>query len=177
MHDQPRRNRHTFEHDYPTKEAAQRARDDAEYQRALIAYRFWYPTVSIEGFFNGNRQIGIQDNQALALGSCTPHWVAFTGNADTPYALGALDLKVVVEIPSGPFVSVIDDHDQRWVVDMGLPGPDKAKGGNYLILPPEYKGEPPASYHVARSSTFKVFFVLRVIPQPILAKTPRDHRL
>ena len=64
-----------FERGFPTKDTAQRAQDDADYQRALIAYRFWYPTVSLEGFFNGLRQIGIADNQSLAIGSVTPRWV------------------------------------------------------------------------------------------------------
>jgi len=161
-------NPHTFEGGYPTKDTTQRARDDMDYQRAIVAYHFWYPTVSLEGFFNGNRQIGIADNQALPLAQCTPHWVAFTGNSDTPYAVGVLDVKdapMVIELPAGPFVSLVDDHHQRWVIDMGIPGPDAGKGGKYIVLPPDYKGEPPAGYHAARSSTFKNFWVLRSIPQ------------
>jgi len=161
-------NPYTFEGGYPTKDTTQRARDDMDYQRAIVAYHFWYPTVSLEGFFNGNRQIGIADNQALPLAQCTPHWVAFTGNSDTPYAVGVLDVKdapMVIELPAGPFVSLVDDHHQRWVIDMGIPGPDAGKGGKYIVLPPDYKGEPPAGYHAARSSTFKNFWVLRSIPQ------------
>jgi hypothetical protein len=42
-----------FEHSYPTSEAAQRARDDSDFQRAIVAYRFWYPTISCEGIFHG----------------------------------------------------------------------------------------------------------------------------
>lgn len=159
---------YVFEGGYPTKDTTQRARDDMDYQLAIVAYHFWYPTVSIEGFFNGNRQIGIADNQALPLAQCTPHWVAFTGNSDTPYACGVLDVKnspMVIELPAGPFVSLVDDHHQRWVVDMGIPGPDAGKGGKYVILPPDYKGEPPAGHHAARSSTFKNLWVLRSIPQ------------
>src|SRR5262249_3399564 len=47
---------------FPPPDAAQKARDDADYQRAITAYRFWYPTVSCEGIFNGNRELGINDN-------------------------------------------------------------------------------------------------------------------
>src|SRR5258705_10649040 len=72
---------------------------------------------------------------------------------------------MVVELPAGPFVSLVNDHHQRWVVDMGIPGPDAGKGGKYLILPPDYKGQPPAGYTVARSSTYKNLWVLRSIPQ------------
>jgi hypothetical protein len=132
-----------FEGGYPTKETTQRARDEADYQRAVVAYHFWYPTVSLEGFFEGNRKAGIKDNQALPLAQLTPSWVAFTGNSDTPYAVGVLDVKdgpMVIELPADPFVSLVNDHHQRWVVDMGIPGPDAGKGGKYLILPPDYKG-------------------------------------
>src|SRR5262249_30664524 len=69
-----------FERGYPTEETTQRTRDDAGYQRALVAYHFWYPTVSVEGIFYGTRQVGIQDNQAFAFGSCSPGWVTFTAN-------------------------------------------------------------------------------------------------
>jgi hypothetical protein len=35
-----------FKDGYSTDSAAQTAQDDADYQRAVTAYRFWYPTVS-----------------------------------------------------------------------------------------------------------------------------------
>jgi hypothetical protein len=69
------------------------------------------------------------------------------------------------QLPAGPFVSLVNDHHQRWVVDMGIPGPDAGKGGKYLLLPPDYNGEPPAGYTVARSATYKNLWVLRSIPQ------------
>ena len=49
---------------YPTPEASAKARDDADFQRAMVAYRFWYPTVSMEGIFQGNRNAGIEDGKA-----------------------------------------------------------------------------------------------------------------
>src|SRR6201996_9550868 len=53
---------YAFLQGYPTADAAQKANDDADFGRAVQAYRFWYPTVSNEGIFQGNRKIGIQDN-------------------------------------------------------------------------------------------------------------------
>ena len=46
---------YVFEQGFPGPGTSQRARDDADFQRAMIAYRFWYPTVSVEGIFNGKR--------------------------------------------------------------------------------------------------------------------------
>src|ERR1700722_3961972 len=74
-----------FDLGYPTAETTQRARDDADMQRAIIAYRFWYPTVSVEGIFNGNREIGIKDGEAMGVAATGPRQVGFTLNSDTPY--------------------------------------------------------------------------------------------
>jgi len=35
----------------------------------------------------------------------------------------------------------VNDAYFRFVVDMGAPGPDRGKGGKYLILPPDYEGD------------------------------------
>jgi hypothetical protein len=60
-----------------------------------------------------------------------PRHVGFTLNSDTPYAGGILDLResgpMVVELPPGPLVGLADDHHQRWITDMGLPGTDAGK--------------------------------------------------
>ena len=41
----------------------------------------------------------------------------------------------------------------RWVIDFGLPGPDRGKGGKYLILPPGYDGPvPQGGFFVARAA-------------------------
>ena len=68
-----------------------------------------------------------------------------TGNTDTVYASGILDLKkdgpTIVEIPPGSGPGTVNDAFFRFVTDMGAVGPDKGKGGIYLILPPDYKGD------------------------------------
>jgi len=158
---------YAFERGYPTPQATQQARDDADFQRAVVAYRFWYPTVSVEGIFNGNRSQGIADGQAWGIAAAGPRMVALTLNSDTPYGSGVLDLNagpMVVELPAGPYIGLVDDHHQGWVVDMGLPGADQGKGGKYLILPPGYNGEVPAGYHVAQSKSMKNLMAVRALP-------------
>jgi hypothetical protein len=152
---------------FPTPDAAKKARDDADFQRAVTAYRFWYPTVSCEGIFNGNREKGYKDNETLIILSAGPRQVAFTANSDTPYGAGALDLKAgpyVIELPAGPLIGLVDDHHQGWIMDMGIPGPDAGKGGKYLIFPPDYKGEVPKGYFVGRSLSYKVLVAVRALP-------------
>jgi hypothetical protein len=158
---------YSFERGYPTGDAAQRARDDADFQRAVTAYRFWYPAVSVEGIFNGNRVAGIADNKGMGIAAAGPRQVGFTLNSDTPYGSATLDLSsgpMVIDLPPGPYIGLVDDHYQGWVLDMGIPGPDAGKGGKYLLLPPGYRGAIPASYHVGHSLSNKVLVAVRALP-------------
>jgi hypothetical protein len=91
-----------FERGFPTDEGARRVRRETLFQRAVTAYRFWYPTVSVEGIFNGNREIGITDNESIGIASTGPRQVGFTLNSDTPYGAGGIGLargSGVVELP------------------------------------------------------------------------------
>jgi hypothetical protein len=158
---------YAFTHGYPSDAAARQARDDADFQRAVTAYRFWYPAVSVEGIFNGNRVAGIGDNEAIGIAAAGPRMIGFTLNSDTPYGSGTLDLSkgpMVVELPPGPYIGLVDDHYQGWVLDLGLPGPDAGKGGKHLVLPPGYDGAIPDGYLVGRSLSNKVLVAVRALP-------------
>lgn len=47
----------------------------------------------------------------------------------------------MVEIPAGADPGTVNDAYFRFVIDMRAPGPDKGKGGKYLILPPDFEGD------------------------------------
>lgn len=156
-----------FRGGFPAPEAVEAARADADFQRAVTAYRFWYPTVSCEALFHGNRAAGFADGEGMPILAAGPRHVGFTLNSDTPYGGGVLDLTagpVVVDLPPGPYIALADDHHQRFILDMGLPGPDAGKGGKHLILPPGYAGDVPAGYYVGRSASYKVLLAVRSMP-------------
>jgi hypothetical protein len=157
-----------FRNGYPTPETARRVQDEQDYQRAVQAYRFFYPTVSMEGTFQGTRDAGAEDNKGAIILAGGPRHVLFTGNSDTPYMGAVLNLKqsgpMVIELPAGSYLGVINDHHFRYVHDVGIPGPDAGKGGKHLILPPDYKGEVPAGYFAARSNTNLVYLAARALP-------------
>jgi hypothetical protein len=156
-----------FVNNYPTSETAERLRDETDLQRAAVAYRFWYPTVSMQGIFEGNRSSGIADGKAWAITAASPRQIGFTLNSDTPYGAGILDLSngpIVIELPPGPFIGLVNDHHQGWVLDMGLTGPDAGKGGKHLILPPDYTGEIPNGYHVGLSRSLQNLIAVRSLP-------------
>ena len=49
---------------------------------------------------------------------------------------------------------VVDDFWFRYVADMGIAGPDKGRGWQYLYFPPGYEGERPDDYFVYRCPTY-----------------------
>ena len=80
------------------------------------------------------------------------------------YAVGFLDLAkdgpTVIDLPPG-MLGVLDDMAFRYMSDLGVAGPDKGKGGKFLILPPDYKGEVPSGYFVVPSKTNGVWVFTR----------------
>ena len=160
---------------YPSPEEVQRAYDDADLNRAIQTYRFFYPTVSFVATWKGNIKNGVVPNKAFALLEGRPDQLVFTPNSDTPYAGLAVDLSIgpiVIEVPPGPIMAAANDLNQRWVMDLGLPGPDKGKGGKHLLLPPGYKGDIPSGYYTATATTNRVLILLRALPLP--GKTPNE---
>jgi hypothetical protein len=156
-----------FKGGYPTPETIQKAYDDADLARAIQVYKFFYPTVSFEATWRGNLKEGAVANEIFALLEGTPRQLVFTPNSDTPYAGLPLDLNkgpMVVEIPPGPIMAAANDLNQRYVMDLGLPGPDAGKGGRHLIVGPEYNGPIPEGYYAARATTNRVLVLLRAIP-------------
>jgi hypothetical protein len=49
--------------------------------------------------------------------------------------------------------------------DVGPEGEDQGKGGKYLLLPPDFKGGPPAGYIVVRPQTYNGYALFRAIPK------------
>jgi hypothetical protein len=91
-----------------------------------------------------------------------------TPNTTTPYVHTELDVKngpVVIEIGS-PVIAVIDDAYFKYVGDVGMGGPDKGKGGKYLLVGADYKGDIPEGYFVLRTNTYRHWMVTRPYQMP-----------
>jgi hypothetical protein len=156
-----------FEGGFPTPETIRQAYDDADLNRAIQMYRFFFPTVSGRAIFQGNAALGIVENKVLGTLDAQPRHVGLTLNSDTPYAPMLLDLRngpMVIELPPGPLICIAMDMNQRWILDMGLPGPDAGRGGKHLILPPDHDVEVPNGYNVGHSTTLDVIAGIRSLP-------------
>jgi hypothetical protein len=113
----------------------------------------------------------MKDNEIIAYSKpATPSLEALTANNNTPYIVAMTDLRtgpVVLELPpatdKASLYGQIVDAWQVTVADVGPAGEDKGKGGKYLVLPADYKGEVPTGYIPVRTSTSNYFMGLRSI--------------
>ena len=147
----------------PTEDTAKFVFDNLDFLRGIEVFLNMMPAASVEAIRRGSISLGaIKSNQATIydhLADSNP--LLLTANTDTVYAFSILDLETdgptVVEVPPGSGPGTVNDAFFRFVVDMGIPGPDRGKGGKYLIVPPDYNGELPkdvkdgGDYHIARS--------------------------
>jgi hypothetical protein len=126
-----------------------------DFQRAVQAYLWGYPAVSFESIrLTLKRDLGIDFNDVgIADNFVHTESVWLTANDTTIYGVVNIDVArgpVVIEIPPGAIVGLLDDFWQRSLADVGLPGPDAGNGGTFLLLPPGY--EVPSGYYELRAT-------------------------
>ncbi len=130
----------------PTDATVEKVYDNLDYLRGIDVFLNFIPACNIEGMRRGTESLGVSGyNQVMLMDKLMDSTSLFlTGNTDTVYASSFFDLSktgpLVVEIPAGAGPGTVNDAFFRFVVDMGAPGPDRKKGGTYIILPPDYEG-------------------------------------
>jgi hypothetical protein len=150
----------------PYPETAEKVYDYIDTMRGVDAFLKGMQGASLHGIITGLRGIGaVEAHQVVIfeqLGDSKPLYL--TLNTSTLYVMPTLDLKrdgpTVVEMPAG-MLGALDDTWFRYVEDFGPAGPDKGKGGKYLVLPPGYEGEVPDGYFVIRPRTYDNWILLR----------------
>ncbi len=167
-----------FQDGLPSKATLDKVYDHLDYTHALRAFSDTLQGVSIHAIRKGLQDVGVKDNEVIVFSELMDAKSLFlTANADTIYVIGGLDLTkgpMVIEVPP-EVLGTVQDAWFRWVIDMGLPGPDRGQGGKYLIVPPGYEGTLPegGGFNVAHSKTnHGVWFVRAFIdngndPKPV----------
>jgi len=163
---------------YVAKGNAPTLLDELFFQRAVQTYLWALPALNMYGMKEGSEKVFGSGYNVLPIFKqrLNAKTLITTPNSDVIYALGYVDLKetgpLVIEVPPG-LQGILDDFWQRpirsvgvidgreWAGDVGLPGPDRGKGGNYLVLPPDYKGETPKGYFTYRCGTYGLFVFWR----------------
>ncbi len=142
----------------PTDKTVEAAYDYLDRSRAVNVFMNSIPMLSMYMLRDGQAKAGCKAVNEICIWDSLmdSKTILLTGNTSTMYAVGFLDLAkdgpVVIDLPPG-MLGVLDDMAFRYMTDLGVAGPDKGKGGKYLVLPPGYKGEVPKGYFVVPSKT------------------------
>jgi len=143
---------------YPDDATTQLAYDNLDFMRGVQAFLNAMPGASAEAIRVGWASQGAVNNQTLIIMEdlMDSKSLFLTPNTESIYHMAWFDVSdgpLVIETPPN-VLGIIDDHWFRYVGDFGNAGPDKGKGGKYLLLPPGYEGDVPEGYTVLRTNTF-----------------------
>jgi hypothetical protein len=149
----------------PSEATVEKTYDFIDLSRGVDAFLNGMPAASIYAFLEGLKQAGLEPGDlGITESLLDARGLLLTAQKTTPYAFVEIDLKngpVVVEIP-GPVLGILDDAFFRYVSDIGLVGPDQGKGGKYLFVGPDYEGDIPEGYFVAKSTTYRHWLLMRI---------------
>ncbi|MBK5395941.1 DUF1254 domain-containing protein [Pseudomonas sp. TH39(2020)] len=176
-----------FKDGMPSKQTIDKVYDNLDFTRAFEAFVNTYQGVNMAAIRKGFLSIAVKDNEVIIWSELMDAKLLFlTTNADTVYFGSFIDISkgpMVVETPPKA-LGTFDDIWWRWIIDFGLPGPDRGEGGKYLILPPGYDGPlPEGGFYIARSRTNRVLLLGRSFmekndPKPaveLIKKTTRIY--
>ena len=150
----------------PTDATVKKVYDNLDRMRGVQVFLDTLGGGSMYRLRAGNRKVGVTKSNQVSVFSklLDSKPLYLTGNTSTLYAQAYLDTEIdgptVIEIPPG-MLGAINDAWFRYVEDLGVIGPDKGKGGKYLVLPPGYKGDVPSGYFVVRPKTFWTWAMVR----------------
>ncbi len=149
----------------PDKQTTDLVYDQLAFQRATQAFLSTIQVSSMAAMENGIRKFGPPNKTALLfeeLMDSKALWL--TPNTVSIYQTMWLELgdePMVLETPP-KVLGIIDDAWFRYVADFGNAGPDKGKGGKFLLVPPGYQGEiPEEGYYVYHAKTYGNWMVWR----------------
>jgi len=178
-----------FETGYPAGDATPTLDRELYFQRAVQSYLWALPAVNMYAMKAGLGQKFGEGYNVMSVFEkrLKPNTLITTPNSDVIYGLAFADLSktgpLVVEAPPN-LQGLLDDFwhrpltgpkvgEHQFLGDIGLPGPDKGKGGKYLVVPADYKGKvDEKKYFVYRSPTNGVFIFLRGFFQSVKDLSP-----
>src|SRR5271169_2201402 len=154
-----------FKDGAPSKATVEKVYDNLDFMHVSETFLNAFRGASLVAARKGFIDAGVEDNAVIIFSELMDSKSLFlTANADTVYYFGFLDLTkgpLVVETPPLA-LGTFDDMWFRWVIDFGLPGPDRGEGGKYLLVPPGYTGDlPDSGLHVAHSRTTRALLLGR----------------
>ena len=144
---------------YPSEETVQKVYDNLDFNRGVEAFLNGIPAASMQALIDGFKGAGVDEIGEIGIfeNLMNSKSIFLTPNTESVYTISHFDLKkgpLVVESPPNT-LGMINDMFFRYVTDLGNAGPDKGKGGKFLVLPPGYEGEVPDGYFVVQPPTYQ----------------------
>ncbi len=162
-------NEYEFVGGYPTKATIEKAYSQLDVQRATQVYIDFMSLASQNAIFESIiKDLGHTKAGDVSIftepGKGKSQSIGLTYNTESVYSSAYTDLKTdgptVVETPPN-VLGIVDDGWMRFITDLGNAGPDKGKGGKYLLLPPGYDGDVPEGYFVFECPTYRNWIMVR----------------
>lgn len=151
----------------PLPDTVQKVYDNLDLIRGVTAFTDGMQIASLHGLLKGYRDAGVAPGEiVIHAGLMDARSLWLTPNTTTIYIAAQIDVSkgpIVIDAPAG-LLGLINDAAFDYVADVGAAGPDKGKGGKYLILPPEYNGAVPKGYFAFKSKSYDHWMILRASP-------------
>jgi len=175
----------------PTEETAAKVWDQLDFQRAVECMILTTPAASLSGFRRGIREYGPDNETAIIWEErLDSKGLLLTGNTTVVYLFMWINTHngpVVMETPPN-VLAILDDFWFHYVTDIGNAGPDRGKGGTYVVLPPDMNKDEAsiakgigtlAGAHVVQSATYGNWLAVRGFPtgddNASVVKNIKDH--
>ena len=150
----------------PLPETAELVYENLDKMRGVDVFLKCMSAASVRQLMVGPEVLGTNHNNKVMISDklldSKPYYL--TGNTSTLYVMPTFNLKetgaTVLEVPPG-MLGAFNDAWFRYMQDVGPMGPDKGKGGKFLLLPPDYEGDIPTGYYVVKSPTYRVWTFMR----------------
>ena len=148
----------------PDVESAQKVYNLLDFTHAYQTFLDGTKIASMDAIRKGILEFGPANTTAVLFEELMDSKALFlTANTTSVYMFSWLQLgdePMVIETPPN-VLGFINDHWFRYVIDFGNLGPDKGKGGKFLVLPPGYEGKVPEGYLVAKTNTYGNWVIWR----------------
>jgi hypothetical protein len=164
-----------LDHSFPTKQTADKIYDLMDAQRASQLYLWSLPIVATTRIRHSleDEIEGYHDNRFATIRRFNERRGFLTANESTVYFISTSDTSksaVLLDVPPGRIVGMINDSWQQSPDDIGLFSPQSGKGGNHVIIGPNTPVDTipePSSilddFHVHRVDTNHIILLGRII--------------
>jgi len=161
----------------PSKESISSLFDEMDFQQATQCYLWGLPIVAFAEWQHQQYEtFKATSNDLILYNNYNDRLGILTANATTPYIVSFIDLAAngptVIEMPAGHTAGGLADFWQREQAVIGEMGPDKGKGGKYILVPPTDKDFKADGYFIIPCNTVNMFFGFRTLdPDPKVTET------